>query len=122
MGELYSYSSYGLSKNFTHEIQSFKIGEGLPGIVVQNDQSLVINNINEDPRFLRIRGNRYGLNHALGIPLKSRNKTIGVLNFFNSDGKAFVPELIFYLETIGKMMGTALDRFSLKNPNELKKS
>lgn len=60
-----------------------RLGEGIAGWVAQTGESLIIENIEEDKRFSRKNHYRYPTNSFLSLPLKVRDKVIGVINLSN---------------------------------------
>lgn len=57
-----------------------KKGEGIAGLVVQTGQPEIVNETQEDPRFVQKTGN---IRSLLCVPLKVREKILGVINLGN---------------------------------------
>ncbi len=98
----------GESPQFAFAIAEFGPGEGIPGLIAQNRQPLVINDVGADPRF--IRGlEREDEKYALAsIPLIAQEHLVGAMNFFSTDRERFTPQVVDLLTTIGHQIGVAL--------------
>ncbi len=66
------------------EQSRIKIGEGMAGWVAQNGETLIIPELGLDPRF-RSEAEAFtgGMRSAICIPLRSRSRTLGVIQLFN---------------------------------------
>jgi len=75
--------AHGLSKR-SKSLASYKIGEGITGLVVQNGKEIVVPDISKDPRFLhktRARKQEKGKRVAFFcVPIKLEGDTIGALS------------------------------------------
>ncbi len=59
---------------------SMEIGEGIAGRVAQEGKPIYCENIEKDVRFMRDSNAKYGSKSFMSLPLKVKNKVIGVLN------------------------------------------
>lgn len=66
-----------------------RVGRGIAGQVAQSGEPLLINDIEKDDRFVMMNRSRFKSKSLICIPLKLKNKTIGVLNL--SDKKDLSP-------------------------------
>jgi hypothetical protein len=105
-GELYIKIAKGLSEEIVGQAK-LKIGEGLAGIVAQNKKPLFINENIEDKE-IRKRLNKPQLKYSMLIPIKVKNKLLGVLNIstskvgadkFTSQSAQTIDKLIQLVET-----------------------
>ncbi len=75
--------AHGLSKR-SRSVGSYKVGEGITGLVVQSGKEIVVPDISKDPRFLHKtgpRGQEKGKRIAFFcVPIKLKGKTIGALS------------------------------------------
>jgi Nif-specific regulatory protein len=75
--------AHGLSKK-SQSLASYKVGEGIIGLVVQKGQEIIVPDISKDPRFLhktRSRRQEKGKKIAFFcVPIKLEGKTIGALS------------------------------------------
>ena len=75
--------AHGLSKR-SQSMASYKVGEGITGLVVQSGKEIIVPDISKDPRFLhktRSRKQEKGKRIAFFcVPIKLEGKTIGALS------------------------------------------
>jgi len=75
--------AHGLSEK-SRKLGSYKVGEGITGLVVQSGREIVVPDISKDPRFLHRTGSRKlteGKQIAFFcVPIKLEGKTIGALS------------------------------------------
>lgn len=75
--------AHGLSE-ISQKLGSYKIGEGITGMVVQNGREIVVPDISTDPRFLHKTGSRKQAKDKriafFCVPIKLEGKTIGALS------------------------------------------
>ena len=121
--------AHGLSEE--SKKATYKIGEGITGLVVQTGKEVVVPDISKDPRFLaktgqrtRIKGQRVAF---FCVPIKLEGKTIGAISV---DRKARPSDdfgaNVRLLEVIATMIGQAVklnklvetDRRELRSQNE----
>jgi signal transduction histidine kinase len=69
----------GLSPDAFAERTSFRIGEGVPGIVAETREMLLVHDLAADKRFLRRRVTDAGFNTFCAMPLLYRDTLVGVL-------------------------------------------
>jgi class 3 adenylate cyclase len=83
-------ASWGGKVAFPEESIRLKIGEGVAGCVLSNGEYEIVNNPEEDSRF--ISGKRM-IRNLLCVPLKIKNRCLGVLNMSNTrDNRDFSSE------------------------------
>ena len=73
--------------------ESMPLGFGLAGSVAKRGQSLVLANLDDDPRSRAHAWlNRERLTSYLAVPLKSGRQTVGVIEIYTQERRAFSPE------------------------------
>ncbi|GAH57715.1 unnamed protein product, partial [marine sediment metagenome] len=77
--ELYIKSSVGLSEKTVSAVR-IAPGEGVAGWVFQKGKPLLIKKGFEDPRFKKFEEEEEELKSVISVPLKIKNKVIGVIN------------------------------------------
>lgn len=100
--------SRGESPEFVSNIEKFGLGEGLPGLLAQEKEPLLIKNIASDTRFIRglkEKGKSYSV---VGIPLFSQDQLVGAMDFFSTEGHPFTSPMVDLLTTIGHQIGVAV--------------
>lgn len=93
-----------------------KIGEGLVGWVAQNGKPLIVNNVQEDPRFNPQVDARTGIlaHSIICVPLQIKGRTIGVLEAINKrSGNGFDEEDLKLLSTIAAHAAIAIENARL---------
>ena len=105
----------GISSQLALEIQAFSVGEGIPGLVAQLEQpALIEDDLAADPRFLRRSlVAREGLKSMVSVPLRSKNRVVGVLDLFSSNVLSLTPEQLRLLVAIGDQIGVAVENARL---------
>jgi len=90
-------------------------GQGIAGWVVENDQSVLVEDVRTDPRWFpgvdEISG--FGTRSLMGAPLKRRGEIIGVLEILSDRQGAFSPEDLNLLEALCAIAAVGLDNSRL---------
>ena len=105
----------GISSQLALAIQAFSVGEGIPGLVAQLEQPVLIkDDLADDPRLLRRSlVAREGLRSMVSVPLRSKNRVVGVLDLFSSNVLSLTPEQLRLLVAIGDQIGVAVENARL---------
>lgn len=91
--------------------RSFGRGEGLPGIVQQTRAPVVIENLWEDPRFLRRDAARADdVRTGVAFPVLRGDVVLGVCELFSRTQRTVAPELLEVLAHAGRQIGQFLGR------------
>ena len=99
-------SSFGEVKDVT-----FKIGEGISGLVAKTGVPILISDTGKDPRFLFYKGKKPDIGSFLSIPLKVNNdKVIGVLNVHKREANAFKDTDRILFMAIAQNVAIAIER------------
>ncbi|UCD57467.1 MAG: GAF domain-containing protein [Candidatus Hydrogenedentota bacterium] len=69
--------------------KAFKLGEGIAGQVAKSRKSILINDTQEEPRFVKAEAQRVNVRSILCLPLIHADRLHGVLNLSNSEAGAF---------------------------------
>ena len=67
----------------------FKSGEGIAGWVLKEGQAVMLNDVNKEPRFVRVAGLNNRLNSLICYPIREKNQVVGVFNLSHSKKGAF---------------------------------
>ena len=62
------------------------LGQGMVGTAVQEDRSLLVNDVRTDPRYIAVAP---GAQSTLVVPLRHKGKAIGALNLLSNEMNAF---------------------------------
>jgi GAF domain-containing protein len=88
---------------------TFPADKGLAGSVLQTQQSEVINDVQNDPRFYREFDSMFPVRNMIAVPLTAGTERIGVLEVLNkTDGGSFTEEEHLLLQTIGEEIAFAI--------------
>ncbi len=75
-----------------------KMGEGLAGWVAQHGETLIIPEAQDDPRLKSER--RFRIRSAICMPLRSRHRTLGVIQLFNCQVENLADDTISFLHLL----------------------
>lgn len=100
------------------EVQRFSLnpGEGIAGWVADNNRSLIVNDVDEDPRFSGDIGKQVGfVTHAiLAVPMRVKNTCVGVVEIINkTDGSKFSQEDLYWVEIFANQAALAVQNSRL---------
>lgn len=111
--ELVMRAHRGIAAEVFQEITRFSFGEGLPGLVAQSGEPVLSSNLPDDPRFLREGVKAWGFRSFAGVPLKSKNQVVGVMDVASLDSRRISPESLDLLIAIGNQIGVAIENARL---------
>ncbi|MBM4324364.1 MAG: HD-GYP domain-containing protein [Deltaproteobacteria bacterium] len=95
---------------------TLNIGEGIAGWVAQNGEPLIINAPEKDPRFYKgvDEKTEFKTRNIICVPVKVKEKTIGVLEAINKkEGEAFDEEDLSLFTSLADQVAIALDNARL---------
>jgi diguanylate cyclase (GGDEF)-like protein len=90
-----------------------RTGESLSGLVVASGQPVVVEDLVEDTRYDAVhkRGaTEQGLHGFLGMPMRAKDKIIGVLNVFTKSRRRFTADEMSLLSAFADQASLAIDR------------
>jgi signal transduction histidine kinase/CheY-like chemotaxis protein len=97
-----------------------RVGEGIAGQVVQFGEAVLVDNIETDPRFARPNAPAYGNGSFICLPIRARDRVIGVVNMAKrrapGDGPSpqpFSPTDLQFLNTLMAHIGYSVDNARL---------
>jgi signal transduction histidine kinase len=109
-----SYFVYqGLSAKYADEMR-LKLGEGIAGKVAQDGRAILLEDISLEPSAARpdlIKTE--GLKAFTSVPLRAKDKILGVMNVASSKPHRFSKRDIYLLHSIGDILGTAIEQAKL---------
>ncbi len=97
--ELEIIASCGLTQDVINTTK-LKVGEGIAGRVAKTGKPLFVDNIETDIRFLKASNVRYPTKSFISVPLKSKDRIIGVLNVSPGEDGVRFEESDVHLVTI----------------------
>src|SRR3989304_94653 len=104
---------HGLSAKYAEEMR-FKLGEGIAGKVAQNGRAKLLEDISLEtsaarPDLIKTEG----LKAFLSVPLRAKDKILGVLNVASTMAHRFTKDDIYLLGSIGDQLGIAIEQAKL---------
>ncbi|MBI9098296.1 MAG: sigma 54-interacting transcriptional regulator [Spirochaetaceae bacterium] len=89
---------------------SVKMGEGIAGWVAKNNRSLIVNDVEDDPRFSSEISKKigYATTSILAVPMRIKDQCVGVIEVINKEsGRSFTDEDLEWLEIFSTQAGLA---------------
>jgi putative nucleotidyltransferase with HDIG domain len=114
-GELFFEVALGERGSKVKEIR-LKIGEGIAGWVAQQGRPLIIPDVQKDPRFFKKADEKsaFVTRNMICVPVKSKNKVIGVLQAINKlNQKAFTEEDLNEFQALAHQVAIAIENANL---------
>ncbi|MGB5106194.1 MAG: GAF domain-containing protein [Candidatus Zixiibacteriota bacterium] len=108
-GELLVSASVGLSDEVKKKTR-VKIGDSIAGHVAQTGEALLIPDISSDPRFAKFSKGNYETKSLISVPLKIKDRVLGVLNLSDPQhGTVFEENDLRLLATFASQAAIAID-------------
>ena len=101
---------YNTTEKTYIEGQDLKVGKGIVGWVVENAQSLLINDATRDPRYVEF---RHDTKSEICVPIISRSTVIGAINIESKLPNAYTETDLKILETMSAQIGIAIQNANL---------
>jgi diguanylate cyclase (GGDEF)-like protein len=88
-----------------------KMGEGIAGWVARHGEPLIVPDVNNDPRFAKRIDEltRWKTRSIVCMPLKSRQRVLGVIQLINVQMEAFNEAEVFFLQALCDYAAIAID-------------
>lgn len=114
--ELISAGGWGLSEEFCSTTSRVKIGVGISGTVAQTGETILVEGLTTSVMLspkIRDLNRREGLEAQVSVPLKSKDKVVGVMNLVSATGQKIRPQDISVLKAVGNQVGVAVENAML---------
>lgn len=92
---------------------TFRVGEGYPGIVAQTGRPLISSDPANDPNFLREEVVKAGFHQVLSIPLVSGERVMGVMSIATHSKVQFEDRNVQMLSAVGAWAGLSIENARL---------
>ena len=103
----------GLSKEFVDGLHT-NLGEGVTGSVAQSGKALLVEDVSADPRVVhRELVLAEGLKAFISVPLRAKERVLGVLNVASHRKRKFTNDDMYFLYAIGDQLGIAIENARL---------
>jgi HD-GYP domain-containing protein (c-di-GMP phosphodiesterase class II)/signal transduction histidine kinase len=113
--ELYILAARGFEMLFI-ESYRIKIGEGIAGVVAQNREPVLVEDIDKDERFKKKKRDRYKTKSFISCPMISKDRLLGVININDKrDGTPFTEDEFNLLKVISDQAAIAIENAFLMN-------
>ncbi|HCC53949.1 MAG TPA: sensor domain-containing diguanylate cyclase [Desulfobulbaceae bacterium] len=90
---------------------SFKLGEGISGLVAQTGEPILVQDVNKDPRFLHYKGKRTDIGSFISLPLRLNDVAIiGVLNIHKKETNTIQKNDVTLFMAVANNIALALER------------
>jgi GAF domain-containing protein/nitrogen-specific signal transduction histidine kinase len=96
------------SRRFT-----LKVGEGLAGWVVQRREAVLVNDLHQDPRWVRSAVAGQDHRSAIVVPMQVVEDVIGVLMVFQREANSFSHDMLNLVRAIGNQVAVAINNAHL---------
>ncbi len=104
---------YGEDVSLTYDQDSLEIGEGLAGWAVQNHQSLIVHNVQQDPRWLRM-GEADDLPQAaIATLIEANEDVLGVMMLYRERPGAFTEDHLRLASAAANQVANAMNNAEL---------
>lgn len=103
----------GLSQRFIQGVERMKFDEGITGRAARSGEPIVVENISKDPRLTRMVVKEEGLPFLASVPLKSKDRVLGIMNLASKSRRPFTPQEVTLLTAIGQQIGVAIENARL---------
>ena len=90
------------------EVSRFKWGQGIPGLVAQASEPIVVHDLAREPRFLRRALTQVGFRAFASVPLKSGDEVVGVMSVAARDAARLGDAEVRLLADLGNQIGLAV--------------
>jgi len=103
----------GFSQEMAEETNIINLGESMIGKVAQSGQSIVVDRTKEEPWFSIGTDRPKTLHTFAGVPIKSKDKVLGVLGVFSRSPRQLSSQEVQFLTATGHQIGVAIENVRL---------
>jgi diguanylate cyclase (GGDEF)-like protein len=90
---------------------SFKLGEGISGLVAQTGELILVQDVSKDERFLHYKGKRTDIGSFISLPLRLNDVAIiGVLNIHKKEANTIQENDVILFMAVANNIALALER------------
>ncbi|MCL4871554.1 MAG: response regulator [Anaerolineae bacterium] len=99
----------GIAEKVSDPINPEVMSRGLAGWLARHKRGVIVDDIHQDPRWVRLSDEMEPHGSVIGVPLSKLDRVIGVLFLTHPQANYFRTEHLSLLETIGAQMTTAIE-------------
>ncbi len=112
--QILSYRVYRGMSDETVDKLRMQPGEGIAGKVAQSGKAILVEDISADPRVVHLDLlKQHGLKAFISVPLRSRERVLGVINVASTTQRRFSIHDMHLLHSIGDQVGVAVEQAKL---------
>ena len=93
--------------------ETMKLDDGLAGQALRSGEPIVVEDISKEQGLIRMAARREGLRSYISVPLKSKDKVLGVMDVITRSPRRFAPRDVELLTSIGNQIGVAIENVRL---------
>jgi signal transduction histidine kinase len=93
-------------------MRHFRLGEGVAGKVFQSGEAFLVEDLQQHPELNQM-AQKDGVRSVASIPVRSRERMVGVMSLLGHGQRRFAPAEIDLLTAIGNQIGTAIENARL---------
>jgi len=103
----------GLSPSYVEQME-MGLGEGIAGKVAQTGEPMILKDISQQEGVVRPDlVSTQGLRGFISVPIKAKDRVLGVMNVASHTPGRFSPEDVYILNSVGCQLGTAIEQAKL---------
>jgi two-component system nitrate/nitrite sensor histidine kinase NarX len=106
-------TSVGAPVSFLSEEATLGVGECVCGLVASSVQPIAVFDLQSDARATRVACRRHGYCSVASVPLRSRDRALGILTVNSRASREFSQADLEMLTTLGNQLGTAIENTQL---------
>jgi signal transduction histidine kinase len=115
--ELRMRAHHGIGPKFASQTATDPVGVGITGTVAATGKPLLFEDIQTDLEYARLARGRLaqemGFHAHISFPLRTKTKTLGVINFLSYQARTLLPNEIALLTAMANQIGIALENAGL---------
>jgi len=108
---------HGIGPEFASKTATDPVGVGINGTVIATGKPLIFEDIGTDPQYAQLARGKLaqeaGFHAHISLPLKTKTKTLGVINFLSYQVRALLPNEVALLTAMANQVGIALENIGL---------
>ncbi len=106
-------TAVGAPLSFMTEESFISLGECVCGQTASSVQPIVVPDLNDDARVTRVACKRHGYCSVASVPLRSRDRALGILAVQSHANRIFTPGELELMSALGNQLSTAIENAQL---------
>jgi two-component system nitrate/nitrite sensor histidine kinase NarX len=103
----------GMAPALQDQVRVFALDEGITGRAAAAGHTLVLEDLFHTPDLARMDVARWGIQGIVAVPIRLRERVLGVFDVLTYQHRAFTPDELALLTSIGQQIGIAVDSLRL---------